>query len=105
MNPVNISKSVVEKIAAPDHGSITASEVMECFRNYNGAFAFDRRPKHLNPDGDTRWFVGHTNDGRRIKIVFIQRFGQNILKTAYIATPKVQEVFLRVMPLSGESND
>jgi len=89
-----ISKTILAKIGQPDHGSVTKKEVEQCFANHSGRYAYDRRTQHLDRKGKpTPWFVSQTNQGRRLKIMFV-RVGEDIkLRSAYPATSTVAQIF------------
>ena len=61
---------------------VTIREVEHCFINREGRLLFDTRAlTKTNPP--TLWFIALTNQNRKLKIVYIQRGNQVILKTAY----------------------
>jgi hypothetical protein len=91
-----IAKSVEQKIAQDDHGNISLKDVEECVENHNGKFCTDPRPQHASKSGaPTLWFVGETNHGRKLKIMFVREGPDMHLKTAYPATSKIQSMFAR----------
>lgn len=91
-----IPPGIEEKIGTDDHGNVTSKEVHECFANHCGPYAFDGRPQHLDENGQpSPWFVASTNHGRCLKIMFVLRNGDIFLKSAYPATPGVQELYRR----------
>jgi hypothetical protein len=104
MRPINIARSVVEKIGGSDHGSISVAEVVECFRNHKGINAYDHRGRHASPDGSTRWFVGSTDEGRRLKIVYVSRNEEVFVKTAYPASRSVEARYAASEGREGESD-
>lgn len=91
---VIISPQVEEKIGADDHGNVTVKEVLECFANHCGPYAYEDHPEHKNDKGKaTPWFVADTNHGRTLKIMFVRK-GQDVhLKSAYPATENVQRIY------------
>jgi len=56
---------------AEKHG-VTADDVRQCFENRDGGFLEDDREQHRT-DPPTQWFIGETNQRRKVKVVFIQR--------------------------------
>jgi outer membrane lipoprotein-sorting protein len=92
-----IPPAILTKIGTDSHGNVTQKEVEECFSNFAGKYAIDRRPEHQSHNGSTTyWFVAETNHLRRLKIMFV-RDGQDIyLKSAYPATDKVAELFRKI---------
>lgn len=90
MKGLTISDNVLQKLAEK-HG-VTPREVEQCFENCDGAHLEDLRERHLtNPI--TRWFVAETNHGRKLKILFINRNGRVILKSAFPADAKAIEIY------------
>jgi isopentenyldiphosphate isomerase len=61
---------------------VTIREVQHCLINREGRLLLDKRAlTKTNPP--TLWFIALTNQNRKLKIVYIQRDNQVILKTAY----------------------
>lgn len=61
---------------------VTLREVEHCFMNREGRLLYDNRAlTKTNPP--TLWFIAQTNQNRKLKIVYIQKGLQVILKTAY----------------------
>lgn len=61
---------------------VTIREVEHCFANREGRLLFDNRAlTKTNPP--TLWFIALTNQNRKLKISYIQKGDQVILKTAY----------------------
>lgn len=79
-----ISPAVREKIAARE---IVQKDIEQCFENICGEFLIDTREEHES-DPPTLWFVGHTNNGRKLKIVFIPRDGNYVIRSAFPANEK-----------------
>lgn len=91
-----ISPKIRDKIAAPDHGSITEREIKECFMTWDGRFCEDPREQHETQSGlPTRWFVGESHTGRAIKIMYVADDENVYLKSAYLATAEVQRIFTK----------
>lgn len=57
-------------------------EIIECFINHTGHYLRDTREAHQTTP-PTEWFIAETNEGRRLKVVFIEEDGTFIIKTAY----------------------
>lgn len=93
---LHIPTDIAQKIAQSNHGSLRTEEVAECFLNHAGKFCQDSRPEHSTASGSpTLWFVGETNHGRFLKIMFV-RDGMDIyLKSAYPATDAVKRIFAK----------
>lgn len=91
-----ISPEIEEKIGSNDHDNISRKEVLECFSNHCGGYAYDTRPQHRDSNGDpSPWFVGETNHGRKLKIMFVREHGSIYLKSAYPATADVQRIYAK----------
>lgn len=89
---VIIVPAIAAKIEQSDHGSLTRKEIEQCFENHCGGYCTDNREEHRT-DPPTLWFVGETNQRRRLKIVFIQRGNDIVLKSAYPATQEIERIF------------
>ena len=63
--------------------AVQQHEVEECFRNKTGRTLRDKRAINRTFPS-TWWFISQTNEGRRLKIVFIRLVnGDCSIKTAY----------------------
>jgi hypothetical protein len=86
-----ISFKVREKLAYKIP-PVSEAEIRECFDNRLYASIEDRREAHRTKP-PTLWFIGETDQYRRLKVVFIQtRSGDLIIKTAY--EPDEKEEFM-----------
>jgi hypothetical protein len=91
-----ISPKILAKIGGEDHGSVTEREVRECFMAWDGWYCEDPRDEHKTPSGlATRWFVGESHVGRKLKIVYVEDEENVYLKSAYVATSDVQRIFAK----------
>jgi len=78
----NLVVSEVGKAKLQKKHKVTIREVEHCFINRQGRLLLDNRAltKTIPP---TLWFIALTNQNRKLKIVYIQKGNQVILKTAY----------------------
>lgn len=83
-----ISNPVKRKLMVK-HGGITEQEILECFANRERCCLIDDREDHRT-DPPTQWFIGETDRGIKIKVVFIENESDLIIKTAY--TPNSLEI-------------
>ncbi|MBX9427905.1 ADP-ribosyl-(dinitrogen reductase) hydrolase [Ralstonia pseudosolanacearum] len=74
--------------------NVSELEVQQCFLNLCGTYVTDDREEHRT-DPPTLWFVAETDRGRVLKIVFVHADGNIMLKSAYEASPRVQEIYER----------
>jgi len=74
------SAAIESKLHKKHHVSI--NEVEQCFLNRLGNLLYDTRAK-TKTIPPTLWFIALTNKNRKLKIVYIQKGSQLILKTAY----------------------
>ena len=80
MQNLNISVKVLDKLKNR-HGVIRV-EVEQCFHNRLGKLLIDNRElRKTNPP--TLWFLAKTNKGRLLKLVYIQKGNEVILKSAF----------------------
>ena len=75
-----VSTAIASKLHKKHHVSI--NEVEQCFLNRAGNLLYDTRAK-TKTIPPTLWFIALTNKNRKLKIVYIQKEFQLILKTAY----------------------
>ena len=78
---LNINNAIIRKLK--EKHEVTVDEVEECFYNRIRGLLEDTREQHkTNPP--TMWFVAETNQGRLLKVVFIELDnGTYEIKTAY----------------------
>jgi len=89
---IKCSTAVKQKLAEK-HG-VSVHEVQQCFANREGGFLEDTREDHKS-DPPTQWFIAETDYGRRLKIVFILKDGNILLKTAYMPNCKEETIYQR----------
>lgn len=77
---LKISRSVLEKLR--DKHQVEKREILEAFANRDGAFLEDQREQHKS-DPSTQWFIAETDYGRKLKVAFIAKDGDIIIRTAY----------------------
>ncbi|MBD2859976.1 ADP-ribosyl-(dinitrogen reductase) hydrolase [Spongiibacter sp. KMU-158] len=77
-----ISTKIMAKLK--DKHCVTKTEVLQCFSNINGEFLIDSREEHQT-DPPSQWFIAETDQGRKLKVVFVFKDGDFFLKTAYPA--------------------
>ena len=85
--------SAVKQKLAEKHG-VSLEEVQQCFANRDGGLLEDIREDHKT-DPPTQWFIAETDYGRRLKIVFILKNGDILLKTAYRPNSKEEAIYTR----------
>jgi hypothetical protein len=78
---IYIAEAIAHKLEEKHH--VQEQEVIECFDNRTTKYAYDTRKEHQT-DPPTLWFIGQTNAGRRLKVVFV-RYNkiQHVIKSAY----------------------
>lgn len=77
------SKITIDKLLQK-HG-VTQKEVMECFANGEAIYFEDSREEHRT-DPPTMWFMAPTNRGRVLKVCFMLKDDDIIIKTAFEPT-------------------
>jgi hypothetical protein len=80
-----ISAKVRAKLAAKVP-PVTQDEIEQCFTNREGIYLYDIREEH-ETDPPTRWFISETDFGRQLKVVFIPRIPNIVIRTAYDPNP------------------
>lgn len=76
-----ISEAVKDKISKKEP-PVSKREIEQCFENRILGLLLDTREKNKT-DPPTKWFIALTNKNRLLKIVFLQKNGDVIIKTAY----------------------
>lgn len=76
-----ISRRINEKLASKSP-PVTEEEIIQCFASRSKTYLEDIREEHkTNPP--TKWFIGETDRGRKLKIAFVPDGGDIYIKTAY----------------------
>jgi|694.fasta_scaffold129438_6 hypothetical protein len=79
----HISEAVAKKLKEK-HG-VSEIEVVQCFRNRQGKYAYDTRPEHqTGTETPTLWFIAETAAGRKLKVIFLRYTKADyVIKSAY----------------------
>lgn len=77
---VIISEKIREKLASKHN--VTPDEVEQCFANRSGKYLKDTREDHAT-DPPTLWFIAETDYGRKLKVIFVPKNGNNYLRSAF----------------------
>ncbi|WP_295434863.1 hypothetical protein [uncultured Thiodictyon sp.] len=88
-----LSSSVREKLAGKTP-PVSEEEILQCFANRSGRYLLDEREQHRT-DPPTRWFLAETDYGRLLKVVFIPKDGDVIIRTAYDPNPVERSIYQR----------
>jgi uncharacterized DUF497 family protein len=62
--------------------NVTEQEIIQCFSDNDRVLLKDKREDHKT-DPPTLWFIGSTDFGRLLKVVFIFKDGEVIIKSAF----------------------
>lgn len=89
---VVISPRIKAKLS--EKHQVSEDEVREAFDNICGNFLIDSREDHQT-DPVTLWFVAETRKGRLLKVMFVYRDGNSVVKSAYDASDVVQGIYDR----------
>jgi uncharacterized DUF497 family protein len=88
---IKASRKVLRKLKI--RHPVTIKELEECFLNQTKVFLEDTRLDHLTIP-PTKWFVSETDEGRVLKIVFVEHPEQQIeLKTAYEPNAEEERIY------------
>ena len=90
---LSISKAVREKLSNKSP-PVTAREIHQCFLNRTGNFLEDTRERNITTPA-TKWFVSETDLQRKLKVVFIRKSTQIIIKTAYDPNPEELRIYMK----------
>lgn len=83
-----VSAKVLAKLAAKDP-PVAIKEIHECFTNRTHSYLLDKREEHKT-DPPTRWFIAETHYGRKLKIAFMLKDGDVIIRSAF--SPNEEEL-------------
>lgn len=86
------SPAVKQKLAQK-HG-VSLEEVQQCIANRDGNLLEDSREEHQT-DPPTQWFIAETDFGRHLKVAFILKQGDVIVKTAYEPNGTEERIYKR----------
>lgn len=90
MDSIVISKSIAAKLQ--DKHKVCRREVEQCFENRIGGFLLDNREEHAT-EPPTMWFIAETNQGRALKVAFVQKDGKIHIKTCYEPSQRATDVY------------
>jgi hypothetical protein len=85
-----LAPRIIEKLRTKHN--VSEAEVREAVSNICGQLLIDTREEHAT-DPPTLWFVAETNAGRLLKVIFIHKEGNNVVKSAYDASEKIQAIY------------
>lgn len=85
---LKISQSVRSKL---QHKTppVSEEEIRQCFASRSGTYLTDTREENKT-DPPTLWFIAATDRSRPLKVVFIRKDSDVVIKTAY--DPNLEEV-------------
>lgn len=86
------SPQIRQKLAQR-HG-VSLNEIQECIANRTAGLLEDTREDHKS-DPPTQWFIAETDSGRELKVVFILKEGDVIIKTAYVPNDDEKRIYSR----------
>jgi hypothetical protein len=67
-------------------------EIEQCFENREQGLLTDTRDKNKT-DPPSQWFIALTNKNRLLKIAFLQKNGDVVIKTAYDPNPEEIRIY------------
>ena len=85
-----ISPKVRPKLA--ERHNVTELESEECFANRTSAYLEDTREDHKT-EPLTQWFIAETDNGRKLKVVFILEENDITIRTAYEPNAIEQQIY------------
>lgn len=86
-----ISSKISQKLEQK-HG-VSKDDILQCFASREKGFLEDTREDHKT-DPPTKWFIGETDFGRKLKVVFVQTDkGDIYIKTAYLANDDEKRIY------------
>jgi hypothetical protein len=88
-----LSPGVREKLARKSP-PVKEEEIEQCFANRTGRYLLDEREDNRT-DPPTRWFIAETNFGRKLKVAFILKGQDVIIKTAYDPNQTELQIYRR----------
>ena len=97
-----VSPNVQRKLATKHN--VTKDEIEQCFMNHDGPYLTDKREKHAT-DAPTLWFIGTTDVGRQLKVVFVHEHGNLYLRTAFTPTRTQAGVYFNTIARHPTTTD
>lgn len=94
-----ISPGIQEKLKTKHR--VKTQEIEECFLNHDGRYLADEREEHATSP-PTLWFIGETDTGRRLKVVFVPEHGNTYLRTAFEPTQRQAKVYFDTIAAQDE---
>ena len=90
MKNLKISAGTTAKLTTKHN--VTRREIEQCFANKAGSLLEDTRAL-TKTDPPTLWFISYTNEGRPLKVVYMQR-GQDVhLKSAFEPNDEERRIY------------
>ena len=80
---------------------MTKKEVIECILNMDRTPINDPREDHQT-DPPTLWLISETNHRRRLKVIFMVKEGNPIIKSAYEPEPEAERIWQKKAPYLPE---
>lgn len=77
---INFLPDAIAKLT--EKHNVSQKEVLECFANGEAIYLEDTSEEHRT-DPPTWWFMAPTNRNRMLKVCFIRRDGDVLIKTAF----------------------
>jgi hypothetical protein len=97
---VIISPKVRAKLASKVP-PVTPHEIEQSFANRTDAYLIDTRAEHAS-DPPTHWFIAEKHRRRKLKVVFIHRRTDIVIRTAYDPNPTEMRIYERYARRSAE---
>jgi len=88
-----LSETVAGKLR--DKHAVSEKEVQECFNNRTTPLVRDNREAHATFP-PTVWFISPTNNGRRLKVVFVLYEEDVVVKTVFPPSPATEKLYLEL---------
>lgn len=88
---VSISEKVAKKLR--EKHDVSEIEVRQALINRTRSALLDTREDHKT-DPPTQWLISYTNNRRRLKVCFIIREGEVVIKTAYEPNSTEIDIYL-----------
>ncbi|CAM5779616.1 ADP-ribosyl-(dinitrogen reductase) hydrolase [Ottowia pentelensis] len=90
----SIAPSILKKLT--EKHSVTRNEVEQCFLNRKFPVLLDDLEDHQT-DPPSLFFIAYTNAGRRLKVVYIQKGPNVVIKTCFEPTDAMVAVYHQLL--------
>lgn len=72
---------------------VSENDIIECFANRDRSAIRDTRERH-DSDPPTMWFIAENDYGRRLKVCYIEKDAQIIIRSAFVPNTEEERIYM-----------